>query len=190
MGFKHTGKPIKSIIRDLKVMESQLATKVGTVAENFFLDNFKLQGFQGDNGLEKWAPRKDQGKGSRGRSILVKSGSLRRSIRKNVSRLMVAVRAGSPAEKYADAHNFGLNESVNVESHTRRNFATEKVRYSNRSTRSSRSKKVRFEAGQSEVKAHTRQMNLPQRKFIGVSKQLDRKIRVLIENEIRKALTQ
>jgi phage gpG-like protein len=189
MPIKSTGKPIKSIIRDLRAMESTLATKVGTVAENFFLDNFKLQGFQGDNGLEKWAPRKDKSKKGRGRGLLVQTGALRRSIRKDVSRLMVAVRAGSPAEKYADAHNFGSKETVSIGAHSRRKISTAKVRYSNRSSRSTRTKQVRFESGTMEVSAHQRKMNLPQRKFIGVSKQLDRRIKVLIEKELRKAFT-
>lgn len=187
--IKHSGKSIKEMIRDLQAMERNLPTKVGTVATNFFLDNFRLQGFQGDLGLQKWPARKDKGRGSKGRALLVKSGALRRSIVKIPGLGRVTVKAGSPAEKYADAHNFGVNEIINVKSHQRGIKRTVRTQFSNVTTRRVQSRKVKVSSGSAEVKAHSRMMRLPQRKFIGVSKKLDMKIQQLIDQELRKAFT-
>ncbi len=79
-------------------------------------------------------------------SLLVTSGALLKSIQpKLISRELVVISAGNQKVKYAKAHNEGFKGSVNVKAHKRKD---------------------------SKVKAHTRDMNIPQRQFMGKSDQL------------------
>lgn len=99
---------------DMGRVEKQVRTQLeaslvlmGRTAKTFFTDNFRKQGFE-DKTVSKWKPRKDTGKRSQGRAILVKSGDLRRSIRfdtVNKSNLSVRIATDLP---YAKIHNEGL----------------------------------------------------------------------------------
>lgn len=87
------------------VLEASLIL-IGNEAKNHFVGSFRLQGFQ-DVNVDKWKPRKKQDKRA-GRAILVKSGDLRRSIRReslNKARLSVTIATDLP---YARIHNEGL----------------------------------------------------------------------------------
>lgn len=105
---------------------------VGNTARNHFLDNFRKQGFV-NNGLHPWKRRKDQ---RNTRSLLVKTGRLRQSIRVKRYNSNEAV-IGSDVN-YASYHNDGING------------------------------------------------RLPQREFIGDSKELDEKVKAVIIKEIDK----
>lgn len=84
---------------------------LGNKAKNFFVENFRKQGFD-DNGVEKWQPRKFSGlarqKKDSGRAILVKTGNLRRSIRVK-SASMNKIIIGSDLD-YSAVHNYGTNK--------------------------------------------------------------------------------
>ncbi len=54
---------------------------VGNIAVNFYKDSFRRQGFIDQGGVDQWKARKKTDKNKAKRSILVKSGRLRRSIR-------------------------------------------------------------------------------------------------------------
>lgn len=85
-------------------METSLIL-IGNEARNFFVANFRKQGFD-DKSVEKWTPRKKQEKRA-GRNILVKSGDLRRSIRvKGYSKTKLSILLATDL-KYASVHNFG-----------------------------------------------------------------------------------
>ncbi len=85
-------------------METSLIL-IGNEARNFFVANFKKQGFD-DKTLEKWTPRKKQDKRA-GRNILVKSGDLRRSIQvRGYSKTKLSIIIATDL-KYASVHNFG-----------------------------------------------------------------------------------
>lgn len=86
------------------MLESSLI-QIGNEAKNHFVGSFRLQGFQ-DKTVEKWKPRKKEDKRA-GRAILVKSGDLRRSIRRenlNKMKLSVTIATDLP---YARIHNEG-----------------------------------------------------------------------------------
>jgi phage gpG-like protein len=88
--------------------------EIGNTAKNFFVENFRKQGFD-DKTVQRWKPRKrttyktKSGKvvDDTTRAILVKTGDLRRSIIRvpNRSALNVKIQTDLP---YAKVHNEGL----------------------------------------------------------------------------------
>jgi phage gpG-like protein len=107
----------KDFVNRIKVyyrVKNSLPVKIGEVAKNFFVLNFRKQGFD-DNGAQRWQPRKGQlsfngiarvsKKSESGRAILVKSGDLRKSIRvKSSSMRKIIISSDLP---YSKAHNEG-----------------------------------------------------------------------------------
>lgn len=141
--------------------------------------NFSKERFVRKNWVDKsvsaWKPRKpspewhseSQKKGSAKGSLMLKSGRLKRSIRKiKVTRNSVTIGTDVP---YAEAHNEGavINQSVNIKKHSRK-------------------RKGRTET----VKAHKRKrkITLPERRFIGESALLIRRIERLVQKEINEIL--
>ena len=96
-----------------KALENAVV-EIGNTAKNFFVENFRKQGFD-DKSVQKWKPRKrttyktKSGKvvDDTTRAILVKTGDLRRSIIRvpNRSALNVKIQTDLP---YAKVHNEGL----------------------------------------------------------------------------------
>lgn len=124
-----------------------------------FIDgNFRAQGWQGSS-FQSWAPIKRKG------TILVKNGRLRRGM--NYSS------AGAGAVRfynnmpYAEVHNRGFKGTVSVKAHTRSKYFKSKVMAVNEFTRTGRhkSKTITNKIGESQVKAHTRKVNIIQRQF-------------------------
>lgn len=96
------------------VLETSLIV-LGNEAKNHFVNSFRLQGFE-DKTVTKWQPRKKDTRRTRSgrivndtnRAILVKSGDLRRSIRResiNPKALKVVIATDLV---YARIHNEGL----------------------------------------------------------------------------------
>ncbi len=105
-----------------------------------FNNNFREQGFFG----QKWVATKTSKVNKRGRgSILIVTGAMRRSIKSYVSGMAVVFSSHLP---YTALHNEGGNFAVTVRAHSRTNKKTGKTHT---------------------VRAHTRQMSMPQRQFIG-----------------------
>ncbi len=105
-----------------KALENAVV-EVGNTAKNFFVENFRKQGFD-DKTVEKWEARKKKerkGRGSKksaaelgtvrsvkaGRAILVKTGDLRRSIIRVPNRAALNVKIQTDLI-YAKVHNDGL----------------------------------------------------------------------------------
>lgn len=132
-------------------------------AVNFSKERFIQKNWLGGDSFYKWEPRKRKGKGS----LMIKSGRLKRSIRKlKVTRNSVTIGTDVP---YAEIHNEGgtINKSVNVSTHSR--------------TRKGRTERVR---------SHTRKMNvtMPERRFIGESKALTKRIERMLEKKMNDIL--
>lgn len=141
--------------------------------------NFSKERFVRKNWVDKtatrWKARSDspewhtaaQKKASSRGSLMIKSGRLKRSIRKiKVTRNSVTIGTDVP---YAEAHNEGavINQMINIKSHSRKR------------------------QGRSEtVKAHRRKrkITLPQRQFIGESALLMRRVERLVQREINEIL--
>lgn len=108
----------KGIQRKSKLTIENSLTIIGNEAKRFFVENFRKQGFD-DASVEKWKPRKQYEhrharnakqamKFGLGRAILVKSGDLRRSIKRmppQKSNLSIRIVSDLP---YAKIHNEGL----------------------------------------------------------------------------------
>lgn len=141
--------------------------------------NFSKERFVRKNWLDKspkawkqrspspeWHTEGQKKAASRG-SLMVRSGRLKRSIRKiAVTRNSVTIGTDVP---YAEAHNEGatINQSVTVKSHSRKRKGREY-----------------------KVKSHkrNRRVKLPERKFIGESAILLRRIERLVQREITEIL--
>lgn len=126
---------------------------IGEEAVNFSLESFDKQSWSG-NTEEVWAKRKNPTKwGKRddeSRSILIKTGKMRRSIRvAQIQEARVTIQAGGADIPQARAHNFGFRGAVEqqVSEHTRRDR----------------------KGGTVKVSEHKRTIhqNIPQRRFIG-----------------------
>ncbi|MGM9828050.1 MAG: phage virion morphogenesis protein [Muribaculaceae bacterium] len=105
-----------------------------------FKNNFREQGFFG----QRWVATKVSKTNKRGKgSILIVTGAMRRSIRSQIRGMAVVFSSNLP---YTALHNEGGKFSVTIRAHSR----------TNRKTGNSYS-----------VRSHSRQMNMPQRQFIG-----------------------
>ncbi|WP_281322887.1 phage virion morphogenesis protein [Flavobacterium aestivum] len=143
-------------------------------AVNFSKERFVRKNWV-DRTVTAWPARKPspewhseaQKKAAARGSLMVKSGRLKRSIRKiKVTRNSVTIGTDVP---YAEAHNEGaeINTAVNIKSHSRKRKGRE-----------------------STVKAHRRKrkIKLPERRFIGESAVLLRRVERLVQKEINEIL--
>ncbi|MDC9722380.1 MAG: phage virion morphogenesis protein [Urechidicola sp.] len=140
----------------------RMPNRLAVVAVNFSKERFRNKNWV-DRTRQPWVKRKRKDRGS----LMVRTGRLKRSIRKiAVSRDRIIIGTDVP---YAKAHNEGSTIKTNA-----------RVRGHKRRTRT----------GTSNVKEHTRKMNLtlPPRRFIGPSAVLMRRIERQVEREFKNAL--
>jgi len=164
---------IKKLEENIKTAMRALPRKIGVDVIQFSKNSFRKQGWIG-NVFHKWPGRKatggKQGQKNRGRALLILTGRLRRSI-KVLSIQGGTIRVGSNVP-YARMHNYGYRGTVHVREHTRRR---------------ERSRSVTKAMGNSTVKAHTRKVNMPARRFLGDSPYLRKQIERTVAAEIMKA---
>lgn len=149
-------------------------SKVAILAVNFSKERFVQKNWL-SNRREPWQARKRPARGS----ILVKSGRLKRSIRK-LAQGNYYVYIGTDVP-YAPVHNDGgnINKTVTVRAHTRKKEA-----------RRTRNPQGRYErrgaATNHQVKSHRRRMNvtMPKRQFLGDSAILNRRIERFLSAEL------
>lgn len=158
----------------------RMASEFGTIAVNFSKERFIKKDWFGAV-HEAWKPRKRKDRGS----LMVRTGTLKRSIRK-ISTGDHYVIIGSDVP-YAKAHNDGENstKSVYVKAHQRR-----KTRRAI-SEKTGKKLKKRINTGDIiQVKSHTRKMNikLPQRQFMGESRAMELRIQRHLKIEVESAL--
>lgn len=138
-------------------MKKQLITKIAAVMLQFTDDRFREQGWKDEN-LQPWQKRKNNK--DVGRAILIKSGTMRRGNR-IVSTTDHSVTIGNDVP-YAKAHNDGFKGNVTVKAHTRKTTK-----------------------GSVPIKSFVKNMNMPERKFMGESHSLRKKVRDLITDEVK-----
>ena len=178
--------PLNKVEAHFKQALQYLPGMLGNDAVNFFLDNFKRQGWIGTS-IEPWRQRSSKAKRNKGRAILIQSGRLRRSIRiTGITGGTVAIGTDVP---YARAHNEGFTGIVNVKAHSRNRFTKEKLG-SGKFTKSGkeRMKTVQRISGSGMVKAHTRKVNIVRRQFMGESPYLTKILQPRITAELMKGL--
>lgn len=148
---------------------------IGNEAQNHFVKSFRNQGFT-DDGLQSWKPRK-RGKDP-GRAILVKTGRLRRSIRKRTKgKYAVSIVSDVP---YAMIHNNGgrINKGFNrkiLSFKSTGGFAKTRTRQQR--------KEVSY---QQQVTINEHQISMPKRQFIGDSEALARKTKAKLQIRIKR----
>jgi len=164
------------ILLKLQKVSSELPSILANESLNFFDNSFKRQGWE-DKGFTKWKKRQSK-KNNKGRSILIKSGALRRSIKvKEQNWHRIVITSNLP---YSAIHNEGFKGKENVKEHTRRTFG--KVKVSEISTRKTRKIKAVIKTGI--VSAHIRNMDMPKRQFMGNSQKLREKQKKIIVKAI------
>jgi phage gpG-like protein len=132
---------------------------VAETATEYFKESFTLKEFD-KNPWDKAKKAKTTG------SLLVESGNLVNSIRPAVvTRERVVISAGNDKVQYAQIHNEGFTGSVAIPAHTRK---TKK--------------------GFADVKAHTKNQNIPQREFMGESDELAGMIKERIDEYLNSIL--
>lgn len=152
---------IETILREkLKKALATLPKVLANEAVNYSLDAFKSQSWDG----QQWPARKDK---RNTRSLLIRSGRMRRAIRvEDITDKGFVLVNDTP---YAKAHNEGFDGAVSVRSFKRKSFGKGKVYSINDRTKKGgrKSKTVSFQTGESTVKAHTKRLRIPQRRFMG-----------------------
>ena len=87
---------------DIPLALNNICAHCARIAHNYAKDNFRLQGFNGDNGIEKWAPRKKK----YAWSILNHTGQLKKSLQEETHK----GKGRSVARVYTDSKAFlGFN---------------------------------------------------------------------------------
>lgn len=188
---------VQRTIQNLEVAYSRISQGVATVAVNFFKERFRAQNWA-DTRTEPWKKRKDnphwarKKERSNNRAILIKTGRLRRSIRKiSVTPDLITIGTDVP---YAAMHNNGfrgtITQTVKAHNRNRTKFGvTERKQLKTRT----RIKYGRVPTGAtSQVRAHTRniRVNIPRRQFMGPSRVLNTQIERFITAELIRALRQ
>lgn len=140
----------KEVVAKLETLRANIPRIVGIEMVNHANENLRSESFEG----QKWPARKAGAVRDAGRRLLIDTGDGQRSIR--VSR-QDEDQVDLTANEYMQAHNEGakITGKVSISSH-------------------SRTRKGRTE----QVSSHSRTMNtqLPERRFIGVSKKLAARI--------------
>ena len=159
-------KSFAAILDDLTRAINALPARVATLAVNFSKERFIKQNWH-DASQEPWEKRRGRRRGGdrrQGGAVLVDSGRLKRSIRViSANKEQIIIGTDVP---YAEIHNEGFEGQQNVRSHQRR----------------SRTGRVYT------VRAYTRRMSMPERRFLGESQELANRIENLMETELSKAL--
>lgn len=134
---------------------------IGDISLRFIDKNFRDQGWHG-NVFQPWAPGRRKG------AILVKSGTLRRG---NHYTTTPGITHVTNNVRYASVHNNGFKGTVHVKGHSRYLLEGRKV-FTGRilkSTGENQTKTIHHVAGITNVKAHTRIINIAKRQFFPTS---------------------
>ena len=158
----------------------RMTNEAGVIAVNFSKDRFRFKNWI-DKTAEKWQARKRPDRGS----LLLRTGRLKRSIRKIASGdYYVVVGTDVP---YAQLHNEGgtVSKVVQVKAHTRKVV----IRQRKVSRKGKVSSKV-IGSKMVNVRAQNRKMNrtMPKRQFLGESELLMRRIEMHLNRELNKEL--
>ena len=149
---------------------------IADVLINFVLDNFQSQSFDG----QAWPERADR---DTGRALLVKTGRGRRSIRiseANFNRVRITTDL-----EYMVAHNDGATITRVITPRMRRFFwAMHYATEYNQSTGDPRIPEADWRWKWMALKKGEITFKMPQRQFIGESRELDNRLREAIEKEL------
>jgi phage gpG-like protein len=187
-----------------KAMEAAIVD-VGNTAKVFFVDSFRKQGWD-DQSVQKWQKRKkterkgrgkyakgEDGKRDKnsvrsvksGRAILVKTGDLRRSIKRNpANRAALSIKISTDLD-YAKIHNDGGNVVQYVKPHRRFVDQGDTMGTGVFNIKSRKEKQAKVKVKQ-DVKGFSRKVRMPKRQFMGDSYNLNEKVKAVIVKRLDK----
>lgn len=178
VSIKIQGKSLDQVLMGLKAAVKKLPTQIAITAETFFKKNFDLEGFQGDSGLEHWKKRNPYALRNT-RKVLMDRGNLKRGIKKTVIGNSIMIKVVGVAEKYADIHNSGGTI-------TQRPTAKQRGYFLMRSKNAASKAEKEYWLNMSRAKVL--KIEMPKRKYIGKSRQLNKKFHELIIEQLNKAV--
>lgn len=163
--------------------ENVFPKRAGDMTLRFIDGNFRAQGWQG----ESFAPWKKLKKATN-KTILVNRGRLKAGSYYIMTEGGAFIKNNIP---YARVHNEGFNGIVNIPLHERRKFKKTKVTTGKFTTKGTEKMKTVHSLDKKwDVKAHTRQMNIPKRQFFPTSQQDSPVLAAAIEKEITSSINQ
>ena len=163
--------------------------EVGSMAVNHFKNNFVNQSFDG----KPWDKRKKDRSKDKGRAVLVKSGTLKRSIRV-ISADTKEIVVGTDVV-YAQIHNEGgtIIQPPRTENFLRNRNEENTFYKSGKNKGQAKGIKGRFRKGKTAGDGFSfkeRTIKIPQRQFMGESEELTQKVDNWYQSRIGKALKQ
>ena len=164
--------PFSGFWKSYREYRRKLPDKVSVMALEEMKGNFRIGGYRDGSSITYWKKRSLNAWGKvndKGRALLIKSGRLRRGLRKRPTFDYAQVINDVP---YAEAHNEGFKGSV-----------TQSVRPHNRRLNKKKIAKVRA------FKRHI-MMDLPARKFMVVGDPFFRRIDQMVVDDLDKMLMQ
>lgn len=153
---------------EIQKLKKKVPGFVAGAAEKMKDANFSAEGFVvGGSARPRWAKRRRETRRTAGKRILSGTGYMQSNVKVKAS--PGAVRAGVDLSKvpYAKLHNEGGRVIQFVRAHHRTNPRTGK-RY--------------------QVRAHSRRITMPQRKFLGYSPDIEKIVKKELDYELKKVL--
>jgi phage gpG-like protein len=178
---------IDKLIAKTEKAKKRLPTLLGNEAKNHFVAGFRIGGKKTDASRSGWKERGFSFRRNKGRAVLTQSGDLRRSIqvrRKALNRIII----GTEGIPYAEIHNEG--GSITITPAMRRFFYAMMME----TGKGAKGKTARIDSQIAQEARFWRGMyrhkgskiKMPKREFIGKSRVLERKMHVIIRNELFK----
>lgn len=202
MNINDFEKEIQAKVKELdKLAKDILPTKIGVLAKRHFQDNFRNGGFV-DDGLKPWQKAKRQSSKSADAkygTLLSRQRNLFKGLEYIPSPYGVKICNQVP---YASVHNWGETVYPRVTSKMRKfGWAKYFASYGIKKTDSKEVRKQKIASAESGAKNQAEEwkrlaltkkeklsIKMPQRQFLGESKELNEAVRDKIENEVEKIL--
>lgn len=168
----HDAKKIVGDLRqkasEIQKLKKKIPAFVAGAAEKMKDANFSAQGFvHGGSARPKWKKRRKETRRTAGKRILSGTGYLQGNVKAKASPTQVRTGVDLSKVPYAQIHNEGGRVIQHVRAHHRTHPKTGR-RY--------------------QVKAHSRKINMPQRKYLGYSPDIEKIVKKELDYNLKKIL--
>ncbi|MGL5683601.1 MAG: phage virion morphogenesis protein [Marinifilaceae bacterium] len=163
--FNDISADIKSKMRAVKRIQRQVPIFVAGAAEAMKDANFSAQGFVTNGRASRWQKRRKETQRTEGKRILHSTGTLQNSVQVEAIKNRIHVGVDLNTVPYAQVHNEGGRITQNVRPHHRKHYKSGK----------------RFQ-----VRSFTRHITMPQRKYLGHSPDIMKKVSRELDYQLNK----
>lgn len=163
--FQKIAADIKSKMRKVRSIQRQVPDIVASAAEAMKDANFSAQGFVTNGRANRWPKRRKETQRSSGKRILHSTGTLQNSVKTEAIKNRIHVGVDLNTVPYAQVHNEGGRITQNVRPHHRTHYKSGK----------------RFQ-----VRSFTRRITMPQRKYLGHSPDIMKKVSRELDYQLNK----